>query len=114
MGGGGWIAVAGSFAANWSDFDATNQAVAYRRNALGVIELRGLAKKAAAIGYPDTIFTLPAGYRPAKQEIFASVGNAGAGDAFASIGITSAGVVALRAGGGATWVSLAGIAFRAD
>lgn len=96
-----------TLATNWTDYDTGNASVQYKKDALGNIVIKGLAKKSVALAYSDTIFTLPVGYRPTKQQLFASVGN----DAFASIGITTAGVVALRAGGSATWTSLAGIIF---
>lgn len=57
-----------TFTNSWGHLNAANAAyapVAYRKNRLGQVELRGTAYKAATGS--DGIFTLPAGYRPSKN-----------------------------------------------
>jgi hypothetical protein len=56
-----------------------------------------------------TIFTLPAGYRPSATRGYATNGDG----AFASITVTSAGVVALAVGTAVLGLYLDGITFKA-
>jgi hypothetical protein len=97
-----------AYAANWSDFNtATDVAVAYQKNALGEVVLKGMAKKAAAMAMPETIFTLPDGYRPQRDWQFPANSNG----AFAWVKINTAGNVIAQAGVAAAWVSFANIRF---
>jgi hypothetical protein len=108
----GWLAV-GNYGASWAAFAApfTPQ---YRKLPSGLVVLRGLVAKGAALALPETMFTLPAGYRPGGLagvvQIFETASFAGR----AEIRLYDTGVVALQAGGSATWVSLAGITFLGE
>lgn len=77
-----WIAV--SYQNSWVDFDA-NLAARYRKDANGVVWVKGRAKSGAT----STIFTLPTGYRPPDQLLFAQRGNS----IFASVQVDALGVV---------------------
>lgn len=78
-----------TFNGSWTNFGAPYEEVSYAKVG-SIIRLRGLAKHATA-GTTGTVFTLPSGYRPAKQRHFV----VGAGPGLAIITITSAGVVAI-------------------
>lgn len=99
-----WTAL--PYAANWSDFGAPWRVGGYRRDHLGRVHLRGMVKKSVAVAAPDTIFTLPAGFRPAADEYFAVNSNG----AFGTVFVTSAGLVRVQVGN-LTYVSLSGISF---
>jgi hypothetical protein len=101
----GWLAP--TYAANWADFGAGRVAGGYRRDALGWVNIEGLAKKGVALALPDTIFTLPVGYRPATGRMFACASTAG----YAEVRVETNGTVVLQAGGSATYTSLDGIRF---
>jgi len=60
-----WNRVAYHATANWEDHDSDNKVV-YAKDANGFMHLRGQAKTASSgdAGANDTIFTLPAGFRP--------------------------------------------------
>jgi hypothetical protein len=100
----GWTTV--SYAANWSDFGAPWAVVAYKKDELGIVQLRGMAKKSVAVGANDTIFTLPSGFRPTAQEYFAVNSNS----VFGAVFVTTAGAVNVGVGN-AAYVSLSGISF---
>lgn len=57
----------------WSD--ALYNDVQYKKNGLGVVSIRGLARKSAAVLGPSNIFTLPVGFRPPKNLIISGVNN---------------------------------------
>ena len=103
-----WSAV--TFQNSFSDFNtATFQATAYCIDSLGIVRLRGLAKRASAL-LNSAVFTLPVGYRPQKNSQFAVIAN----NKFARIEVTSAGVVQVVAADDASWFSffsLDGITF---
>lgn len=97
-----------AFGAGWSNYDGTAwNTAAYYKDTIGVVHLKGLVKHATTgLG---TVFTLPAGYRPALKAVFCVyVGNPGAG----RIDIYGDGTVTVVYGN-ATYVSLEGITFRA-
>jgi hypothetical protein len=96
----GWLAAAGLYAANWSDFDA-GHAVQYRKDATGRVWLRGLAKKAVALALPDTILTLPAGFRPTRADNPVSVASNAGG--YTELRVNTAGAVFIWVGGSAVW-----------
>jgi hypothetical protein len=97
-----WIAV--SFGTGWSDYGSAWQTAAYCKDAAGFVHVRGLVQRTSGSG--TTILTLPAGYRPAAQKIFAVYGDAGAG----RIDVRTDGVV-LYTAGGTGFLSLEGITF---
>ncbi len=90
---------------SWVAFGGTGNPPGYFKDAHGVVHLRGLVKS-GTVG--AAIFTLPAGYRPANQELFACVSN----DAFGRLDVTSAGNVTLAVGSN-VFASLDGVIFRA-
>lgn len=91
---------------NWSDYGGGFTGVGYWRDALGLIHLRGLALTAVARAIGVTIFTLPAGFRPTAQEIFAQHGPGG----LVRVDVAAAGNVYLQTAlNAADWVSLSGI-----
>lgn len=71
-----WIEVgsggsAPAFQNSWANYDAaTFNSCAYRKDAMGYVHLRGLVKTGASA---TTIFTLPVGYRPARQQLVSTV-----------------------------------------
>jgi hypothetical protein len=69
----GWITP--TLLNGWANFGGGYQAARYRRLVSGQVEIQGLV--AGGTGPPQTIFTLPVGYRPAKALIFATIANAG-------------------------------------
>lgn len=87
----------------WVDYHASYNSVGYYKDPFGVVHLRGIAKDGAN---GTAIFTLPAGYRPNKEMIFAAASNS----AFGYVDIATGGAVV--ATGGNTWFSLDGITFR--
>jgi hypothetical protein len=87
------------YAAGWSDYGQGWSAGAYRKDASGKVHLRGLATQA---GDPPpvglTVFaTLPPGYRPTAQTLFA-VG-AGPPDGYGRVDVHPNGDVVLIVGG---------------
>jgi hypothetical protein len=96
---------------SWGSFSPdVNNSVEYYRDPTGIVHLRGIAVRCGAAG--GTIFTLPAGYRPGKQEIHAAWSS---GANAVRLQIQGNGVVeplpaAIVPAG--SWLSLDGITFR--
>jgi hypothetical protein len=97
-----------AFGDSWQSVSPNvNNAVGYSRDPYGRVALRGIAKRCGNAQNP--IFTLPAGYRPARQEIQPAVESSGLG----RVNVDASGHVApdtLPATD--DWVSLDGITFR--
>lgn len=74
---GSWTGV--SFANSWSNYGSPYQEVQYRKVG-DVVEVRGLARKDATFG-SQTVFTLPVGFRPIKDQLWSCIvyGNLGSG-----------------------------------
>lgn len=105
----GWTAATGLYAANWGGFATAGFPDAkYRKNLDGSVQLLGMAKKSVALALPDTILTLPAGFRPATTRIFSV---ATASGAHAEVRVNPAGAVFIQVGGSNVWVALEGISF---
>lgn len=99
-----WIAP--TFTNSWVNYDsAIFNPAGYMKDTLGFVHLRGLVKSGTA---GTAIFTLPAGYRPYRQELFASLQN----NAIGRIDVTTAGVVTHSLGGN-PFVQLDGLTFKA-
>jgi hypothetical protein len=97
-----------TLATNWSNLNASShQTVQYRKNALGNVEIKGVAAKSTALVTPDSIFTLPVGFRPARETLFGTGSNGG----YATIRVTVNGDVGVFAGGSNVWTLLSGIFF---
>ena len=62
----GWQSV--SFQSGWVNYGGSYNPAGYFKDSLGIVHLRGLVKS-GKIGNNQTIFTLPAGYRPANREL---------------------------------------------
>lgn len=95
-----------TLATDWSDYSGSFTASGYRKDALGLVHLKGLVKKAVAVATPDTIFTLPVGYRPTTEKIFVVTSNL----AFGEVRITTGGAVNVLTGH-QNYVALDGIRF---
>ncbi|MEZ4362936.1 MAG: hypothetical protein R3B48_22280 [Kofleriaceae bacterium] len=94
----------------WLFFGAPYNPVAYFKDSCGVVHLRGLIKGGALSSWKGEkpVFTLPAGYRPAGQELHGVCSNTAIG----RVDIASDGRVFVVAGNN-LWLSLDGISFRA-
>jgi hypothetical protein len=96
---------------SWGSFSPdVNNSVSYYRDPTGIVHLRGIAVKCGAA--TNTIFSLPEGYRPGKQEILPSF-NSGFTAGGVSVSPTGAvGPFPAAAIGPGTWVTLDGMSFR--
>lgn len=86
-----------AFNANWSNTGGAFGAVSYLHTTDGCVKLTGVCQYAGAIAAPQTIFTLPAGYRPNRDvpmEVTA-IGSDGAFQASEVLVIRSSGAVVL-------------------
>jgi hypothetical protein len=100
------------FQNSFVDYKADFHRVAYRKNPLGRVELRGLVNRSAA-SLNSVIFNLPVGYRPAKDCMFM----VSAADLAARLDIRPDGTVTMRSAVSATWFnyfSLEGITFDTE
>lgn len=98
-----------TFSGTWVNYDASNNTQAgYYIDDEGTVHLQGLVKSGVA---GTAIFTLPAGYRPAKFVRFPVTTLSGATVTLGEVHVSSAGVVT-HAVGGTDYVSLDGIYFR--
>lgn len=84
-----------AFAGAWVNFGAPWQAARFFKDTLGIVHVQGLVKNGAAA--PSTVFTLPAGYRPPADLIFASEAAA----VYARLNVLASGVVQYGTGGAA-------------
>jgi hypothetical protein len=91
---------------NWSVFGGLT--AGYKLDTTGRVYLRGVITKSLAVVSGETVFTLPAGFRPVQNTNFPAVSNS----AFGYLSVSSAGVVAVQVGN-AAWFSLDGISFEA-
>lgn len=98
---------------SWVEYNPSFSAPAYYKDPWGVVHLRGVIANGSAVD--ATMFTLPAGFRPADAAIFTGACSAGP----CRINVTSGGNVSQAASVGgwnsATgWVSIDGITFKAE
>lgn len=91
------------FANAWVNFGSTFAAAAFRKDAAGLVYLKGLIKDGTI---NTNAFVLPAGYRPAEDRVFAVL----SGGAVGRVDITSAGAVVPKTPISNTFVGLDGIA----
>ena len=101
----GWTAA--TYQNSWVSYGSPFSAARYIKDDLGVVHLDGLVKN-GTIG--TTIFTLPVGYRPAYQQLFAACTNP---NTIGRIDVQTDGQVVTN-GGSNVWISLAGITFLAE
>jgi hypothetical protein len=102
----------------WANWGGNSNPVAYMKDQLGFVHLRGVAKNisgstlAGGCGLLDTgvVFQLPLGYRPANDERFADVNT----DGFGYLDVTQTGIVCSGPSTPAAgYVTLDGFTFRA-
>lgn len=109
----GWLAP--TFSAGWSDYAAPYGPVRYRRTADGMVTIKGLASKTA--GSTATAFVLPAGFRPATNDlIFAQMSDVGGGTIATRIDVQPNGTVYNPLANTAVawpWISFS-LSFQAD
>ena len=101
----GWQTIR-SFANGWRNYSNTYNPAGYFKDSMGIVHLRGLVKDGTIKKH---IFTLPAGYRPARRELHVACtypNHSGRVD------ILTNGQV-LPYTGDKRWISLDGITFRA-
>jgi hypothetical protein len=89
---------------DWVNYGTANYNAAGYRKVGNVVHLRGLLKDGTVGTVPA--FTLPEGYRPAKQEIYGTVSNG----AFGEVRVLTNGEVRLVVGDN-TWFCVDGITF---
>jgi hypothetical protein len=100
-----WIAP--TLTNSWVNFGGSQTPAGYWKDSFGIVHLRGLIKSGTA---GAAAFTLPSGYRPAHNWIFATIYNSGA-DALAHIDLSTAGAVTPTVTA-SVWLSLDGLSFR--
>lgn len=91
---------------SWTTYSTSWGPAEYYKDHAGVVHMRGLIKS-GTVG--ATAFTLPAGYRPGVQLLFAIISN----EAIARVDVKANGEVVVTNGSN-NWVSLASIVFRAE
>ena len=109
----GWVNIT-SFGTGWAAFNA-NWPPQYRKLSNGMVMLRGLLAKSSALTLPETMVTLPAGFRPVMSIggtalIFSLASAAG----YAEVRAYDSGPVQLQGGGSNVLVSLAGAFFMTN
>ena len=95
-----------TFQNSWQNYDTTYESGGYMKDSLGFVHIQVLVKS-GVVG--QTIFTLPAGYRPLKQHIFMVNSN----NAVGRIDIFTDGQVKLTSGSN-VYVSLSGIILKGE
>lgn len=96
-----------SFQSNWVNYQSGYNNAGYYKDRQGRVHLRGLVRN-GVVGEAQTIFTLPAGYRPAGRELH----NATSNDGLGRVDILTDGRV-IPYFGNPAWLCLDGISFRA-
>ncbi len=97
-----------TLSANWSNVGGAYQTVRYYKDPTGIVYLEGSIKKASAGIAGETIFTLPAGYRPLAQLSFPVDANG----TYGKIDVKADGTVIYQAGTATVSMSLSGINFK--
>lgn len=97
----------------WANFN-TSLKVAYTKDPMGFVHLRGSATRSAGSSALP-IFTLPNGYRPGQQEIFPALAiTAALATVAVRLDVATNGQVAVITGDGSVLTSLSGVTFRAE
>jgi hypothetical protein len=99
----------------WAKFPPA-QNPAFRKDADGIVTLRGAVSYGSNNGSGSTIFTLPVGYRPSGCAVFdvATFNGLGAQDPLGAVQICEDGEVDIYSGGDDRYVSLESISFSAS
>jgi hypothetical protein len=100
---GDWIAP--TLLNSWVNFGGGFNNAGYYKDPFGVVRLRGMVKS-GVVG--NAVFNLPAGYRPANEELFVAISNGALG----RVDVYPSGDVGATSGSNA-WFSLDGLTFRA-
>lgn len=103
-------------ASNWTNYGSGWAPPAYWKDALGMVHLRGLVSWTGSSGPPTPVATLPSGYVPLANELFAVRCAASGAEYTARVDVYPSGEVLLEhIDGGTTvdWLGLSGIAFLA-
>jgi hypothetical protein len=104
-----WVAV--TFTNSWVNYGSGYDTCGYYKDALGFVHLKGLVKS-GSLG--TSVFTLPAGYRPATDKIFVTIGsNDGSNHALGRVTVNDSGTVVVTLAG-TSFTSLEGITFKAE
>ncbi len=103
----------GTLLGGWSPYGTGYAPAGYARDPYGIVRLRGLIRPTAAgtagCTTPPDVFTLAAGYRPARLESHSVRAEPGT----ALVEVDPAGIVRVLVTAGCPWVSLEGVTFRA-
>lgn len=103
------------FAVSMSNYGAGFQACEYARDDYGVVHLRGLLKMTGIPVNPQTVGTLPVGYRPTASELFSQMGSYTGGNIALRVDVNVGGGVVVNSASGVAWdggdISLSGITF---
>lgn len=103
------------FSAGWADTGGAFQPVGYFKDASGLVHIHGITTASATATAPKTIFTLPAGWRPAAghQHVFTCQAT---GQVPARVDVLSTGVVQLNSPtlASGNFLSLESIVFIAE
>lgn len=104
-----------AFGTNWAAWGSTHQVPQFRKIGTAVY-LRGLlARSTTTSGTGSVVFTLPSGYRPPDELMFASIYSVALAPTLARINIINTGAVAVELPVAAgQFVSLSGIMFHID
>jgi hypothetical protein len=98
------------FQNSWVNFDTTAfHGARFWKDPMGIVHVEGLIKNGTAA--PNTIFELPAGYRPSNGHIFVVMGNVTASH---RVDIGPTGALVWRGGGTSAYLSLSGIHFKQE
>jgi hypothetical protein len=95
----------------WVAYDSVNNPVRYVKNTDGTVKLEG-AVKSGSTGGTNTIFILPAGFRPPFAQYFSAVNSNSGWKNEGVVTITSTGAVQWMAGGN-VFIGLDNISFKA-
>jgi hypothetical protein len=110
------------FPKTWTNFGAGHNSLAFYKDALGRVHLKGLIKDGwtfddgndiSGVTSCGQIFQLPAGYRPAVREVYATITYDSSGIRTARVNIDGDGLVWAAEDANRAWLSLDGISFRA-
>jgi hypothetical protein len=116
-----WIAptlngVCGADCVYWQNEGAGWSTAGYTKDSFGIVHLKGVIQELCTCGIApfilNPVFTLPVGYRPSGESVFATLDG---GDALARISVLSDGSVDVAQGSGNVggYLSLDGITFPA-
>ena len=94
-----------AFANSWANYGAGWGDAAFWKDPFGWVHLRGLIKTGTV---PSAVFTLPPGFRPGVNELFAVVSNGTLG----RVDAQTDGQIVVQSPSSNVWLTLSGIHFR--